>query len=86
MKFQTLGDSISEVEIQNIDAYGIWLYVKGREYFLPYKEFPWFKEAKTADILNVKLLHGFHLYWPSLDVDLELDSLEDTGSTPLIYR
>jgi len=86
MKSQTLGKNTSEVEILNIDCHGLWLYAKGKEYFLPYEEFPWFKEAKIADILNVELLHDFHLYWPSLDVDLDLNSLDDPSETPLIYQ
>ena len=85
MKSKTPGIDISEVEILNIDVHGIWLFVKGKEYFLPFDEFPWFKNATVANILNVEFHHGFHLYWPSLDVDLELNSLEDTSETPLIY-
>jgi len=26
---------------------------------------------------RVQLLHGYHLYWPELDVDLEIDNLEN---------
>ncbi|MBU1422042.1 MAG: DUF2442 domain-containing protein [Bacteroidetes bacterium] len=26
---------------------------------------------------NVQLLHGYHLYWPELDIDLEIDNLEN---------
>jgi len=29
------------------------------------------------------LLHGFHLYWPDLDVDLEIDNLENPEKYPL---
>jgi len=36
-----------------------------------------------ASIQNVKLLHGFHLYWPKLDVDLEIDNLENPEKYPL---
>ena len=56
------------------------------EYFLPYEEYPWFKEARIADIINVELLHDFHIHWPGLDVDLSLASLEDPSKTPLVYR
>jgi len=34
-------------------------------------------------IQNVQLLHGFHLYWPELDVDLEIDNLENPEKYPL---
>ena len=86
MKSKTLGGSTSRVEVLNIDAHGLWLYAQGKEYFLPYDEFPWFKNATVADILNVELQHEFHLHWPALDVDLDLRSLEDTSETPLVYQ
>lgn len=50
------------------------------------KSNPWFKEAKLAAIYNLKLLHGTHLHWPDLDVDLELDSLQQPGKYPLVYK
>jgi hypothetical protein len=62
MKSKTLGRSTSRVEVLNIDVHGLWLYAQGKEYFLPYDEFPWFKDGTVADILNVELQHGFHLY------------------------
>jgi len=86
MKSKTLGRNTSRVEVLNIDAHGLWLYAQEKEYFLPYDEFPWFKNATVADILKVELQHGFHLYWPALDVDLDLHSLEDTSETPLVYQ
>ena len=86
MKSQTLGNSTSDVEILSIESNGLWLHAKGREYFLPHDDFPWFKEARVVDVLNVELFHEFHLCWPTLDVDLDLSSLGDLSSTPLIYR
>ena len=76
----------SKVEVLNISKDGIWLYVKAKEYFLTYEHFPWFREAKVAEIYNVKLLHGHHLRWPQLDVDLELDSLAHPERYPLKYN
>jgi len=86
MKSKTLGRSTSRVEVLNIDVPSLWLYAQGKEYSLPYDEFPWFKKATVADILNVELQHGFHLYWPTLDVDLDLHSLERASETPLVYQ
>jgi len=80
------GKKNSEVEVSHINAHGLWLCIKDKEYFLPYSDFPWFKEGKIKEILNVQLLHGYHLYWPELDIDLEIDSLENPQSYPLIYR
>jgi len=86
MKSSTLGTNTLAVEVTHISAHGVWLLVKGREYFLSYDDFPWFKDAKLGDILAVKLLHTTHLYWPKLDVDLSLKSIRDPGSYPLIAK
>lgn len=74
------------VEVTNITRNGLWLLVRDREYFLPFDKFPWFKEAKIGQILNVKLVHASHLHWVELDIDLDVDSLEDLESYPLVYQ
>ncbi|MCG2661363.1 MAG: DUF2442 domain-containing protein, partial [Kiritimatiellae bacterium] len=66
--------------------FGFWLLVEDREYFLPYEDFPWFRNATLDQILDVHLLHGDHLHWPALDVDLSLDSLSQPEAFPLIYN
>lgn len=75
-----------DIEVLNISIHGLWLYVRGREYFLPYNEYPWFQDARLSEIHNVQLLHGTHLYWPNLDVDLSVNSLEQPGRYPLKYQ
>ncbi len=85
MKSKVRGKNISRVEISNIDMHGFWLYAEGNEYFLPFEEYPWFKNAKVKEILNVQLLHGCHIYWPDLDVDLELACLANPTEYPLKY-
>lgn len=76
----------TSASVENITPFGIWLYVRGREYFLSYKDYPYFKEQRLSDIQNVKLLHGCHLYWPELDVDLEIDNLENPEKYPLKFK
>ena len=85
MKSSNAGTSTSAVEILNVSPHGIWLYVNGKEYFLPHKEFPWFLDARLSQIRRVTLMHGHHLYWADLDVDLELNSLKNTEQYPLKY-
>ncbi len=85
MKSQKLGKSTSSLEVLNISKNGIWLLVNNREFFLTYDQFPWFKNATVSQIQNVKLSHGTHLRWVDLDVDLDLDSLDNPESYPLIY-
>ena len=84
MASREIGRNTPEVEVTNISAHGIWVFVAETEYFLPYGKFPWFKDAKVSEILEVELLHGFHLHWPRLDVDLDVASLENPEQFPLI--
>jgi len=86
MKSLTRGANTSEAEVTNIDRFGIWLLVRGTEFFLPYNEYPWFKDARVTDVLAVKLLHKDHLHWPALDVDLHIESLEKSEDFPLTYK
>jgi hypothetical protein len=80
------GANISQIEVTHIDEHGIWLYVNGAEYFLSHKEYPWFKEAKIKELLNVQLLHESHIHWPDLDIDLSVAQLKTPESYPLVYR
>ena len=86
MKSKKNGRNTSKVEVQNISANGFWLFVKDKEYFLPFKTYPWFKEAKISEIQNVRLNREHHLNWPSLDVDLEVESIENPGRYPMFYK
>jgi len=85
MKSLRNGRDIS-VSVENITPFGLWMLVKGKEYFLTYQDYPYFKDQTIKSIQNVKLLHGFHLHWPDLDVDLEIDNLENPEKYPLKSR
>jgi hypothetical protein len=56
------GTNISQIEVTNVDSQGFWLLVEGKEYFLSHEDFPWFKESKPSDVLNVELYSGGHIY------------------------
>lgn len=86
MRSSTLGKNISTVEVTRIAKNGLWLQVHGEEHFLPFKQFPWFKEAKVSSVLKVKLLNRDHLHWPDLEIDLELDCIRHPDKYPLTYR
>ena len=85
MKSAKRGKSTSKVEVQGVSKFGVWLYVQGVEYFLPYEEYPWFKNATISEVMNVRLINQEHLEWPDLDIDLELDSLKQPENYPLKY-
>ena len=86
MKLRSPGKNIANVEVIQISINGIWLLTNDTEYFLSYKEFPWFEKGTVAQIHNVQLLHGFHLRWPDLDIDLHLESLKNIEQYPLVYQ
>ncbi len=83
MSSKTPGKSISKVEVTNISAHGIWLLSGDKELYMAYVEFPWFKDATLAKVINVKELHEGHFYWPDLDVDLTADIIEHPEKYPL---
>src|SRR5467141_915858 len=80
------GRNISDVEVTNVSRHGFWVLVDGREFFLPFEKFPWFKNAPIAQLLNVELPHSTHIYWPHLDVDLSLESIEFPERFPLVSQ
>lgn len=86
MKSETLGTNTSEVEVTQISTHGIWLLLKGAEHFLSFENFPWFKSAPVSAILNVELLNDQHLYWPELDIDLVVESIQQPEKFLLIAR
>jgi hypothetical protein len=85
MKSGELGTSTSHAEVANISALGFWLF-GDRELFVPFREFPWFVDAPVSKILNVQHPQEDHLFWPELDVDLSVESIEYPDSFPLTYR
>jgi hypothetical protein len=86
MKSETPGTATSEVEVTNISRHGFWLLLDGRELFLPFGDFPWFRSAPVSAILAVERPHPHHLHWPDLDVDLAVDSIEHPERYPLKSR
>jgi hypothetical protein len=73
-------------EVTNISEHGFWILLQGTEYFLPFEKFPWFREAKVAEITTVEVYHENHLYWPKLDVDLSLDIIHDPDKYKLVSK
>jgi len=52
---------------------------------LDYRRFPWFRDATIRDVMHIELRFD-HLYWPTLDVDLHLDSLSEPERFPLMSK
>jgi len=86
MKSTALGKNTSGPEITHISAQGVWLLAAGREMFMPYDDFPWFKAASVAQILNVSEPAPGHFHWPDLDMDLTPEIIEHPQRFPLKAR
>jgi hypothetical protein len=85
MKSAPLGPStFPPTEVTNVSPHGFWVFVGDRELFVAFKEFPWFRDASIASITNVQLPSPHHLYWPDLDIDLAVESIEHPERYPLV--
>ena len=84
MKSETLGPGTLAAEVTNISGQGFWIWLGDREVFLPFERFPWFRDATVAGITRLERPQPFHLYWPDLDVDLEVDSIDHPERYPLV--
>ena len=69
-----------------MSPHGFWLFVNEREYFLAFEPFPWFRGATLQQLFAIELLHGDHLYWPELDVDLDSERIQHPEKFPLVAR
>lgn len=78
------GKISSGCEIASISPFGVWVLVQKKEFFLDHKKYPWFKGAAVEDVLAVECPRLGHLRWPSLDIDLHVDSLENPERYPLV--
>ena len=73
-------------EVTHVSSHGIWLLSEGREYFLSYDDFPWFKDAPIGKVLNIEDASPGHFHWPDLDIDLGLDTIEHPEKYPLKFN
>jgi len=69
------GAGTSDVEVTNVSTHGFWLMLRTEELFVPFSQFPWFKDAPVTKLTNVERPQPHHLYWPDLDVDLAVESI-----------
>jgi len=86
MKSVALGENTSQVEVSNISRHGFWLLLGDEELFVPFSEFPWFREATVRQISHVELPSSHHLYWPELDVDLAVAAIRNPKAFPLVSK
>jgi len=62
----------------------MWLLIDDRELYLSFDQFPWFRDAAIAALADIERPSPRHLFWPQLDVDLTVESIEDPSRYPLV--
>ena len=80
------GIDTSYSEVTSVSSTGFWLLVDDKEYFVPFADYPVFRKASVDQILAVQRLGPRQLYWPTLDVDIELDALEAPEQYPMAWK
>ncbi|MCY3826015.1 MAG: DUF2442 domain-containing protein [Candidatus Dadabacteria bacterium] len=83
MSLSQHGSSISAVEVTNISTHGVWLLAHGKELFMSYDDFPWFRDQSIKSIINVEEPSPGHFYWPDIDVDVTEEIIENPEKFPL---
>ena len=86
MNSAKLGKSASTAEVTNVSKHGFWILLDNEELFVPFSQFPWFKDAPVSQLLNVEWPQPHHLYWPDLDVDLAVESIRHPEKFPLVSK
>ena len=86
MKSHHTGARSSETKVLNISPHGFWMLIDGKEHFLAFADFPWFQTASVTQICGVERVSADHFYWPGIDVDLHLESIQEPERFPLKAR
>jgi len=77
------GKDNSLVEVTHISSHGVWLLAHGKELFMSYQDFPWFKDQPVKTIIHVEEPSPGHYYWPEIDIDLTEEIIEHPEKFPL---
>jgi hypothetical protein len=86
MNLSSPGDATSLCEVTNITRHGFWLLVDDHEYFVPFTDYAAFRAATVIQIYAVERVAPDQLYWPALDVDIDLRALKHPESYPLVFK
>ena len=78
------GAPTSPAEVSHVSKHGLWLLLGDEELFLSFVDFPWFKDATIGELCDIEYPTDNHLYWPSLDVDLAVESIRNPSAFPLV--
>lgn len=86
MKSAARGRTASRTEVTNVTPVGVWMLVLCNDELLSFESSPWFRSVSIEHICAVELPAGNHLYWPELDIDLAVASIDQPGQFPLASK
>jgi len=86
MSLSPTGVGSSGCEVTNISLQSFWILVDDREYFVPFEDYPQFRDATVAQIHALQYTSASPIRWPDLDVDIELEALARPESYPLLFQ
>jgi hypothetical protein len=70
------------VEVTRVSSRGIWLKIYDKKFFLSYYDFPWFKHKPVQAVMHVKEASPGNFYWPDINVNLGVNSIESPHRFP----
>jgi hypothetical protein len=80
------GICISVCSITGIIDLGFWVLVEDKEYFIPFLDYPGFKDSSVNQLLKIRFSAPSQLHWEEIDMDIELQALSQPESFPLIFK
>jgi hypothetical protein len=87
MTSEPLGTNTLGAEVTAVSLSGLLVnLLDGRKLYLPFDKFPWFEDGTIRQIQNVQRPSDGHLYWPDLDIDLAVESIEHPERFPLMSK
>ncbi len=64
------------IEINSISELGIKVSIHGKNIFMSYEDFPWFKNQSVQAITHIEKFGENSFHWPELNVDLTDEMIE----------
>ena len=86
MSLSKNGTITTDCELASINDLGLWILIDDKEYFIPFKDYPGFRESSLYQIFNIRYYPSGQLCWTDLDIDIDLKSLSEPESFPLIWK
>jgi hypothetical protein len=72
--------------ISGINDLGFWVLVDFKEYFIPFSDYPGFRNSSINQIFKIKFNPPSQLHWEELDIDIELQALSHPELFPLTFK